>query len=70
MSKKQEIISFKTEKTEDGKTVLIAVYAPAGKPKRRICKIRGKQTSDFDLVGGWQRSPFKKTEQQENDDEN
>ena len=60
MSRKQaQVVEFKIEKMENGETVVVAVYKAEDSKSKKKVKCRGKQTKDFNLVGGWQRDPYK-----------
>lgn len=61
MAKKKQpkVIEFRTEKMATGETVVVAVYEAAGEPEQQKVKCRGQQTKDFNLMGGWQRDPFR-----------
>lgn len=65
MAKKQEpkVVEFKTTQLSSGETVLVTVYESVPDTTKRTIKCRGKQTSDFNLVGGWQRDPYKKSKE-------
>ena len=60
MAKSQpKVKEFKTERLASGEMVVIAVYEETETKRKHSVKCRGKQTSDFSLVGGWQRNPYK-----------
>jgi len=54
-----KVKEFKTERLESGEMVVIAVYEEKETKRKRQVKCRGKQTSDFNLIGDWQRNPYK-----------
>lgn len=60
MAKKQpEVKEFKVVKLESGETVVVAVYEAKEVKTKTKMKCRGRQTRDFDLIGGWQRDTCK-----------
>lgn len=65
MAKREQpkVIEFKTTTLESGETVLVAVYESVPEKGKHCIKCRGRQTKDFNLVGGWQRDPYKKSKE-------
>ena len=57
--KKNQVLEFKIDTLASGDKVVVKVFK-SGKRKSKVdVKIRGRQTSDFALIGRWKRNPFK-----------
>ena len=54
MAKSQpEVKEVKIERSEEGQIILVTVYKEVVTKKKRAVKLRGRQTSDAQLLGGW-----------------